>query len=93
MRAVALVAPGQVKIVDNWPEPECGPTDTIVGQLIYDHPQDFAATLDAVNAGKLVPEQTVQGTFPVHDATAALASVREVPGKSWIDLTGWRDGS
>lgn len=30
MRAVALVAPGQVKIVDDWPEPECGPTDVVV---------------------------------------------------------------
>jgi L-gulonate 5-dehydrogenase len=66
---------------------------TIVGQLIYDHPQDFAATLDAVNSGALVPEQTVQATFPVEETSAALASVREIPGKTWINLASWRDGS
>lgn len=64
---------------------------TIVGQLIYDHPQDFAATLEAVSAGTLAPEQTVQGTFPVEQTADALASVREVPGKSWIDFTSWRE--
>jgi alcohol dehydrogenase/L-iditol 2-dehydrogenase len=63
---------------------------TVVGQLIYDHPQDFAATLDRVTAGKLAPEQTVQGTFSIDDAAAALASVREVPGKSWIEFSAWR---
>jgi alcohol dehydrogenase/L-iditol 2-dehydrogenase len=66
---------------------------TIVGQLIYDHPRDFAATLASVTAGRLVPEQTVQGTFPVEETAAALASVREVPGKSWIDFSGWREAA
>src|SRR4051812_16811583 len=30
MRAVALTAPGHVEIVDDWPEPECGPDDVVV---------------------------------------------------------------
>ncbi|HEX3215115.1 MAG TPA: alcohol dehydrogenase catalytic domain-containing protein, partial [Actinomycetota bacterium] len=30
MRAVALVAPGQVEVVDDWPEPEPGPDDVVV---------------------------------------------------------------
>ena len=30
MRAVALVAPGEVRVVDDWPEPECGPGDVVV---------------------------------------------------------------
>lgn len=63
---------------------------TVKGQLIYDHPQDFAATLDRVTAGLLVPEQTVQGTFAIEDTAAALASVSEVPGKSWIEFSSWR---
>jgi 2-desacetyl-2-hydroxyethyl bacteriochlorophyllide A dehydrogenase len=63
---------------------------TIVGQLIYDHPRDFAATLDAVTAGNLAPEQTVQGTFPIEETAAALAAVREIPGKTWIDFSSWR---
>jgi L-gulonate 5-dehydrogenase len=62
---------------------------TIVGQLIYDHPQDFAATLAAVDAGTLAPEQTVQASFPVEETAQALASVREIPGKTWINLTSW----
>jgi alcohol dehydrogenase/L-iditol 2-dehydrogenase len=65
---------------------------TIVGQHIYDHPQDFQATLDAVTVGSLAPEQTVQKAFPVEQASAALAAVREIPGKTWIDFTGWRAG-
>ena len=66
---------------------------TIVGQLIYDHPVDFQATLAAVTAGQLAPEQIVQGTFPVEETAAALASVREIPGKSWIEFSSWRDAS
>jgi D-arabinose 1-dehydrogenase-like Zn-dependent alcohol dehydrogenase len=64
----------------------------VVGQLIYDHPQDFRATLAAVTAGELVPQQTVQATFPVQDTAAALASVREIPGKTWIEFSSWREG-
>ena len=64
---------------------------TIVGQHIYDHPQDFAATLAAVTDGSLAPEQTVQASFPVERAADALAAVREIPGKTWIDFSSWRD--
>ncbi|HEY3263226.1 MAG TPA: alcohol dehydrogenase catalytic domain-containing protein [Pseudonocardiaceae bacterium] len=65
---------------------------TIVGQHIYDHPQDFAATMAAVTDGSLAPEQSVQAGFPADEAAAALASVREVPGKTWIDFSNWRNG-
>lgn len=30
MRAVTLVSPGRVSVVDDWPEPLCGPTDVLV---------------------------------------------------------------
>ena len=30
MRAVALVSAGQVAVVTDWPEPQCGPTDVVV---------------------------------------------------------------
>ena len=61
-----------------------------IGQHIYDHPQDFQATLDGVNAGLLAPERTVQKRYPAEEAAAALAAVREIPGKTWIDFTGWQ---
>lgn len=62
---------------------------TIVGQHIYDHPQDFAATMEAVTSGLLHPEQTVQKVYAIKDVADALASVRQVPGKTWLDLTSW----
>ncbi|WP_433472972.1 zinc-dependent alcohol dehydrogenase [Spirillospora sp. CA-142024] len=31
MRAVTLVSPDRVAVVDDWPEPSCGPGDVIVG--------------------------------------------------------------
>jgi 2-desacetyl-2-hydroxyethyl bacteriochlorophyllide A dehydrogenase len=64
---------------------------TIVGQHIYDHPQDFQATLDSVTSGELRPEQTVEKSFPADQAADALAAVREIPGKTWIDFSAWRD--
>ncbi|KAE8765924.1 zinc-dependent alcohol dehydrogenase [Georgenia thermotolerans] len=57
---------------------------TVRGHLIYDHPADFAATIETVAEGRLVPEQAVQATFAAEDAVAAFAAVRQVPGKTWI---------
>lgn len=61
---------------------------TLVGSIIYDHPQDFADTAQAV-AGGLRPELAVQEGFTPERAAEAFADARTVPGKSWIDLTGW----
>lgn len=63
---------------------------TIRGHLIYDHPQDFAATLAAVTSGALIGEKGVQARYPIEDAAVAFSSVREVPGKTWMDFTNWR---
>ena len=41
------------------------------------------------NTIKLAPEQTVERAFGVEDAAAALAAVREIPGKTWIDFSSW----
>jgi threonine dehydrogenase-like Zn-dependent dehydrogenase len=59
---------------------------TIRGTLIYDHPQDYAAVLQAVASGAITAEATVQAGFPAHEAAAALAGARDVPGKSWISM-------
>ncbi|HWB37229.1 MAG TPA: alcohol dehydrogenase catalytic domain-containing protein [Rugosimonospora sp.] len=63
---------------------------TIRGHLTYDHPKDFAATLEAVRSGKLVAQQAVRAEYPAADAKAAFAAVREVPGKTWINFEEWR---
>lgn len=63
---------------------------TVRGHLTYDHPADFAATLAAVRAGRLVAEQAVRAEYPATDAKAAFAAVRDVPGKTWINVAEWR---
>lgn len=96
----AVAATGTIVVIGQHPKPVEFVTHelvqrqiTIRGQLIYNHPGDFAATLDAVNTGLLAPERTVQACFPVERTAAALAAVREVPGKSWIDFASWRGSS
>jgi threonine dehydrogenase-like Zn-dependent dehydrogenase len=59
---------------------------TIRGTLIYDHPQDYAAALQAVTSGAIAAEATVQAGFPAEEAAAAFAGARDVPGKSWISM-------
>jgi 2-desacetyl-2-hydroxyethyl bacteriochlorophyllide A dehydrogenase len=65
---------------------------TIRGQLTYDHPVDFAATLEAVRDGRLVAESGVRAVYPAGDAKAAFAAVREVAGKTWINFEEWQRG-
>lgn len=93
MRAVAST--GTVVLIGLTAEPvQLSTTDvvrrglTLVGSIIYDHPQDFADTAAAI-AGGLHPEHAVQEGFRPEQAAEAFASARGVPGKSWIDLTGW----
>jgi 2-desacetyl-2-hydroxyethyl bacteriochlorophyllide A dehydrogenase len=63
---------------------------TLKGQLIYNHPKDFAATIASICNGELAPASTVQAEFSVNDAPAAFASARTVPGKAWINFASWR---
>jgi alcohol dehydrogenase/L-iditol 2-dehydrogenase len=62
---------------------------TLRGALIYDHPVDFAHTRAALAESDLKPERVLQASAPPARAAAALSAAREVPGKSWIDLSDW----
>ncbi|HET6919231.1 MAG TPA: zinc-binding dehydrogenase [Jiangellaceae bacterium] len=80
---------GMLMVVGMNPEPvQCTTLDlvnrtmAIVGQHIYDHPQDFQVTLDAVTSGILWPEPTVEKSFPVELAADALAAALGIPGKT-----------
>ncbi|WP_007026329.1 zinc-dependent alcohol dehydrogenase [Saccharomonospora iraqiensis] len=64
---------------------------TLRGSLIYDHPEDFRDTVDAVAAGVLAPADVLRHTATPDAAAEAFAGARTVPGKSWIDLTGWQE--
>jgi threonine dehydrogenase-like Zn-dependent dehydrogenase len=58
---------------------------TLRGSLIYDHPDDFAATLASESPA---PERVLRACYPLADAAAAFRSARAVPGKTWIRVSG-----
>ena len=62
---------------------------TLRGTLIYEHPVDFARTRESLAERALAPERIIQAGATAADANRALAAAREVPGKSWIDLSSW----
>jgi L-gulonate 5-dehydrogenase len=59
---------------------------TVRGSLIYDHPGDFAATLNSP-ASALRPGRVLRACYPLADAAAAFLAAREVPGKTWIRVS------
>ncbi|HEX6325402.1 MAG TPA: alcohol dehydrogenase catalytic domain-containing protein [Jiangellaceae bacterium] len=62
---------------------------TLQGKLIYDHPQDFADTLSALDHGFL-PIRVIGARFVPDDAATAFSQARTVVGKTWIDLSPWQ---
>ncbi|GAB3284087.1 zinc-dependent alcohol dehydrogenase [Parasphingorhabdus pacifica] len=62
---------------------------TLRGALIYDHPHDFAHTRASLEESLVHPERIIQAGAMAADADSALAAAREIPGKSWIDLSTW----
>ena len=44
---------------------------------------------EAVDTGAIHPERAVHTGLKPDDAATAFSEARSVPGKSWIDLTGW----
>ncbi|WP_026402842.1 zinc-dependent alcohol dehydrogenase [Actinomadura rifamycini] len=59
------------------------------GSLIYDHPDDFAATVAAVAGAAPRLAGVLRPGVPPEQAERAFAEARTAPGKSWIDLSGW----
>ncbi len=82
---------GQVLLIGQNSEPASLVTRTVVqrqltlrGSLIYDHPDDFAATLAA--ADLVAPSRVLGACYPLADAAAAFQAARQVPGKTWIQV-------
>jgi threonine dehydrogenase-like Zn-dependent dehydrogenase len=61
---------------------------TLQGKLIYNHPRDFADTLNDLDHGSL-PSRVIGARFAPDDASAAFSAARTVVGKTWIDLSSW----
>jgi alcohol dehydrogenase/L-iditol 2-dehydrogenase len=59
---------------------------TLRGSLIYDHPGDFAATMRSP-VRSLRPGRVLRARYPLAEARAAFESAREVPGKTWIQVS------
>ena len=51
------------------------------GSLIYDHPEDFAATLASPIPS---PGRILRACYPLEEAGQAFRAAREIAGKSWI---------
>ncbi|MPY78956.1 MAG: alcohol dehydrogenase catalytic domain-containing protein [Actinophytocola sp.] len=64
---------------------------TLAGSLIYDHPHDFAATVTSIVDQQLVPEQVLCEATPAARADEAFKAAATSPGKTWLDLTTWRE--
>lgn len=56
----------------------------IRGSLTYDHPVDFRAAVELVQAGHVSPGQVVSSEFPLEEAQIAFESSGSTPGKTWI---------
>jgi threonine dehydrogenase-like Zn-dependent dehydrogenase len=54
------------------------------GSLIYDHPGDFAATLNSTIPS---PERILRASFALSEAPEAFRAARDVPGKTWIRVS------
>ncbi len=57
---------------------------TIMGSMIYDHPQDFFAT--TANPPKRL-SKVIRGEFAMENAQRAFMAARDVAGKSWISVS------
>lgn len=60
------------------------------GSLTYDHPGDFAASVDAIGSGRLRPGRIVRESFSLSAAQEAFDSATRATGKTWIRLTEGR---
>ena len=58
----------------------------IRGSLTYDHPIDFLAAVELVQAGRVSPGRIVSSGFALEQAQLAFESSSSAPGKTWISV-------
>jgi threonine dehydrogenase-like Zn-dependent dehydrogenase len=62
---------------------------SLVGSLIYDHPQDFVQTIELVRSGRVRPSALAAHVYPLDEAAAALERVATGgTGKTLLDIGG-----
>jgi 2-desacetyl-2-hydroxyethyl bacteriochlorophyllide A dehydrogenase len=85
---------GAIVVIGMSSEPLSLTTQTLVtrqltlrGSLIYDHPGDFAVTMRTPMPA-LRPGRVLRACYPLAEADRAFQAALEVPGKTWIQITG-----
>ncbi|HEX5590980.1 MAG TPA: alcohol dehydrogenase catalytic domain-containing protein [Candidatus Limnocylindrales bacterium] len=56
------------------------------GSLTYDHPVDFRATVQLVEAGEVAPSRIITEQYPLAAAQQAFESSESARGKTWIQV-------
>jgi alcohol dehydrogenase/L-iditol 2-dehydrogenase len=59
---------------------------TLIGSMVYDHPGDFAATVEDVAAARSTPGAVVSERYGLTDAAAAFAATTRASGKVLIEF-------
>lgn len=86
-----LAAPVTITVIGMSDEPLPVTTKQITrgrmmirGTIIYDHPQDFRATIAAVEAAEVDPGGVLTEPVPFSRADEAFTAAGTAPGKTWI---------
>ena len=56
------------------------------GSLTYDHPEDFAATIDLLNQARFRPGRVISDVYDMVDAQVAFDRAATASGKTWIRI-------
>ena len=59
---------------------------TVQGSLTYDHPIDFAATLEELAARRIEPGRVVTDEYPLSETQTAFDNSASTRGKTWINV-------
>jgi alcohol dehydrogenase/L-iditol 2-dehydrogenase len=59
---------------------------TLQGSLTYDHPIDFAETLEDLAAGRIQPGLIVTDEYPLEETQAAFENSGSARGKTWVNV-------
>ena len=59
---------------------------TVQGSLTYDHPIDFATTIDDLATGRIAPGRVVTDEYPLEETLAAFENSGLSRGKTWINV-------
>lgn len=60
---------------------------TVQGSLTYDHPIDFARTIDELANGRIEPGRIITDEYPLAETQAAFENSGSARGKTWVSVS------